>query len=207
MELDEALRRRRMVRSFADRPVDAALLRSIFAGALGAPSAGNTRGASWLILRTSDDIERYWTVATTPEWRGRARRWPGLARAPVVALALTEPGAYVARYGEPDKRGAGLGPGPEGGDEGAWPVPYWFTDAAFATMAVLLGVTAAGLGACFLGNFRAERAVLETFGVEDRWRLFGTVVLGHPDGLDHRSASLDRPTVPDAERLRLDRWS
>jgi nitroreductase len=207
MELDEALRRRRMVRSFAERPVDPALLGSIFSGALGAPSAGNTQGASWLVLRTRPDVERYWAAATTAEWRGRAQRWPGLARAPVVALALTEPAAYVTRYGEADKEGAGLGPAPLGGDVAAWPVPYWFTDAAFGTMAVLLKVTAAGLGACFLGNFRAERAVLAAFGVEDRWRLFGTVVLGYPDGLDHRSSSLDRPPVPAAERIRYDRWT
>jgi nitroreductase len=207
MELDEALRRRHMVRSFADRPVDPALLDSIFAGARRAPSAGNTRAASWLVLRRRADVARYWAAATTEDWRTTSARWPGLSRAPVVALALTEPGAYLARYAEPDKRQAGLGPEPDGGGEAAWPVPYWFADAAFSTMAVLLGVTAAGLGACFLGNFRQEREVLQSFGVESRWRLFGTVVVGHPDEHDHRSASLDRPAVPEANQVRFDRWS
>jgi len=153
-----------MVRSFSDRSVDPALLDELVADALRAPSAGNARGTAWLLLEGSERTAVYWAHTTTEEWRQRSRRWQGLSRAPVAALSLASPAEYVARYGEDDKAASGLGPGPAQG-EAAWPVPYWFGDAAFATMALLLRATEAGLGACFLGSFRGEEALLGALGV------------------------------------------
>ncbi|MGH9088306.1 MAG: nitroreductase family protein, partial [Acidimicrobiales bacterium] len=88
----------------------------------------------------------------------------------------------------------------------AWPVPYWFGDAAFATMTLLLGATDEGLGACFLGSFRGEGPLLAALGVPEGWRLFGAVLIGHPDGADRPSASLDRPGPSAAERVHHGRW-
>ncbi len=107
----------------------------------------------------------------------------------------------MARYGEPDKSGSGLGDGPE-----RWPVPYWIGDAAFGVMAVLLEAVDAGLGACILGAFRGEAELAARLGVPTEWRLFCAVVLGRPDGNDHRSPSLDRPGPTDAERIHRGRW-
>lgn len=206
MELTEALRRRRMVRSFADRPVDADVVDELIVATLRAPTAGNSGGTAWLVLRGSE-TGTYWAHTTTEAWRGRSRRWPGLSRAAVVALSLASPALYVARYGEPDKRASRLGP-PESGGGGApaWPVPYWFTDAAFATMVLLLRATEAGLASCFLGNFRGEDDLLSALGVPDGWRLFGAVLLGHPDGDDHPSPSLARPRPSATERIHHGRW-
>ena len=154
-----------------------------------------------MVLDGPAETAAYWAHTTTAEWRGRSARWPGLSRAPVVALALASPSAYLARYAESDKAASGLG-----ADEGAWPVPYWFGDAAFAVMALLLGCTDASLGACFLGNFRGEAALLADLGVPAEWRLFGSVLLGHPDGADHRSASLSRPRPANDERVQRGQW-
>lgn len=208
MELVEALRQRKMVRSFDERSVDPDLLQRILEEALRSPSAGHTRGTAWLVLRGAETA-RYWEHATTADWRATSPRWPGLSRAPVVVLSLASPALYVARYGEADKTGAGLGPpGTEGGGGGeeAWPVPYWFGDAAFATMALLLQVTAAGLGAALLGNFRGEAALLTALGVPAGWRLFATALLGYPDGQDHPSPSLGRPGPKRTERVHYGRW-
>lgn len=205
VDVHEALRTRRMVRTFSERPVPATLLARLLGDALHAPTAGNTCGTAWVVLTGPDDTQRYWEAATTASWRRRARRWPGLSRAPVVAVALASPAAYVARYAEPDKvqsasdRGLGC-------SERAWPVPYWFGDAAFGVMSLLLGATSEGLGVCFLGNFRSEHAVLDVLGVPPGWRLFGTVLLGYPAGDDLRSPSLDRPR-PDHARLHYGRWA
>ena len=73
-------------------------------------------------------------------------------------------------------------------------------------MTLLLGAVDRGLGACFLGCFRGEAALLDALGVPAGWRLFGAVLLGRPDGSDHRSASLDRPRGPAAARLHRGRW-
>ena len=207
MDLGEAVRRRRMVRSFTDRPVARTVVSSLMRDALRSPTAGNTRGVAWLVLQGPDETGPYWELTTTPEWRVTSRRWAGLARAPVVALCLTSPEAYLARYAEPDKHSSGLAAEEAGGGgEPAWPVPYWFGDAAFSTMAVLLGATASDLGACFLGTFRGEQPLVDALGVPPGWRLFGSVLLGHPDGRDHRSASLDRVEPGGADRLHRGRW-
>lgn len=207
MELHDAIRRRAMVRSFDGRPIDEGVLTSLLADALTAPSAGNTGGTAWVSLVGHDETGRYWQHASTPQWRRQSKRWPGLSRAPVVLLSLCCPDAYVARYGEPDKAGSGLGPrGSGGGGTEAWPIPYWFGDAAFETLLVLLGAASAGLGACFLGNFRGEADLLQVLGVPAEWRLFGTVLLGHPDGQDQPSASLARPR-PDWRRVHAGGWS
>ena len=205
-----------MVRSFRADPVDPGVVARLLDDALRAPTAGNTRGVDWLVLQGPEETSAYWAATTTPSWRETSRRWPGLSRAPVVALALTSPAAYLRRYGEPDKASSGLGPpaagggGPDGHGahgEAAWPVPYWFGDAAFSTMTLLLGATGAGLGACFLGNFRGEGELLGALGVPEGWRLFGTVLIGHPDGGDHRSASLDREAGPRSASVHRGRWT
>jgi nitroreductase len=206
MEIGEAIVRRRMVRSFATEPLDAALVDRLLADPLRAPSAGNTRGVSWLVL-TGPETEVYWRHATTEAWRRDSDRYPGLSRAPVVALSMCSPAAYVERYGEADKASSGLGP-PEsgGGGAAAWTVPYWYGDAAFSVMALLLGATANGIATAFLGTFRGEEPLLAALGVPGGWRLFGTVLLGRPDGRDHRSPSLARPPGVGVGTVHRGRW-
>ncbi len=140
------------------------------------------------MLEGPEQTAAYFDATTDEEWRASAAsRSEGLRRAPVVLLAYSSPDTYVARYGEEDKSRSGLGRGSR-----RWPVPYWTGDAAFGVMTVLLGAVDAGLGACVLGTFRGE-AELARLGVPSDWRLFCAVALGHPDGNDHRSPSLDRP--------------
>jgi nitroreductase len=190
-----------MVRSFSAEPVDDAVVAGILNAALRAPSAGNTGGTAWVVLRGDEETARYWDATSDANWRAASPRWEGLRRAPVVALAYSSAEAYVERYGEPDKMASGLGVGEE-----AWPVPYWSGDAAFGVMTVLLAVVDAGLGACFLGNFRGEDALGAALGVPEAWRLFGAVVLGRPDGDDHRSVSLERTGPAAGDRLHFGSW-
>jgi nitroreductase len=204
MELHDAIRRRAMVRSFATTPVEPTVLGHILEAALRAPTAGNTRGTAWLALVGPEQTAVYWATTTDPAWRSRnAERAEGLRRAPVALLSYCSPAAYVARYGEPDKANdPDLGARPE-----AWPVPYWHGDAAFGVMSALLAAVDAGLGACFLGAFRGEGDLARALGVPDQWRLFGALVLGHPDGKGRRSASLDRPGPEASARLHWGAWN
>jgi nitroreductase len=202
MDLHEAIARRAMVRSFSPDPLDPALVDRLVDAALRSPTAGNASGTAWVVLDGARQTGIYFDATTDEGWRASNPEWSaGLRRAPVVLLAYTSPEAYVARYAEPDKAPSGLGAG-----EAAWPVPYWYGDAAMGVMAVLLAAVDAGLGACFLGAFRGTQALAERLGVPQDWRLYGAVVLGRPDGNDHRSASLDRPRTPWAERVHRGRW-
>jgi nitroreductase len=201
MELHEAIRRRSMVRSFSDDPIEPALVDDILRLALRSPTAGNAGGTAWVVLEGPTHTSVYFDVTTDESWRTDNPRWEGLRRAPVILLAYSSADVYVARYGEPDKAGSGLGAGAE-----QWPVPYWTGDAAFGVMAVLLGAVDAGLGACILGTFRGEAELATRLGVPERWRLFCAVALGQPDGQDYPSASLRRPLPPPASRVHRGRW-
>jgi nitroreductase len=149
MEFHEAVRRRAMVRSFAQDAVATGVVEGIVRTALQAPSAGNTGGTAWVVLRGEAETEVYWGATTDSAWREASPRWEGLRRAPVILLAYSSAELYLERYAEPDKAASGLGTGP-----GVWPVPYWIGDAAFGVMTVLLAAVDAGLGACVMGNFR-----------------------------------------------------
>jgi len=201
MELHEAILRRAMVRSFAADPIGPALVDDLVRSALRAPTAGNTGGTAWIVLQGNAQTSTYWDATTDAAWRATSPRWTGLRRAPVVLLAYASAGAYIHRYAEPDKAASGLGSG-----ETAWPVPYWTGDAAFGVMTVLLAAVDAGLGACLLGNFRGEGSLARALGVPGEWRLFCAVALGRPDGADHRSPSLDRPTPPSGGRVHYGAW-
>lgn len=187
MDFDWVVRRRRMVRAFRDEAVPPGVLDCILDVATRSPSAGNSGGWHLVVLEGPEQTGAFWEATTTPDWRIRSRRWEGLARAPVVVALFTSPDAYLERYAEDDKRASGLGAG-----EGAWPVPYWFVDAGMASMALLLAVTDADLGACFLGNFRGESTLASSLGVPAGWRYAGAVVIGHAADDDAPSASLSR---------------
>ena len=138
VEFEEAVRRRRMVRSFSPDGVDRAVLDGLLQAALRSPTAGNSGGTAWVVLEGPEETGVYWEATTDEAWRDPNRaRFVGLSRAPVVPLSYASPGAYAARYAEPDKSDPRLA-------AGEWPVPYWFGDAAFAVMTVLLGAVTPG---------------------------------------------------------------
>jgi nitroreductase len=206
VELEDAVLRRHMVRSFATTPVDRAVVDRIVLQALRSPTAGNTGGTAWIVLEGPEQTARYFDATTDAAWRSDHPRWhAGLRRAPVVLLAYASSALYVDRYAEPDKAGAAGGPGLGQGPE-HWPVPYWTGDAAFGVMVALLGAVDAGLGACILGTFRGEAVLARVLGVPGGWRLFCAVVLGHPDGNDRRSPSLHRSLPPHSTRLHRGQW-
>ena len=71
-----------------------------------------------------------------------------------------------------------------------------------ATMALLLLLEEAQLGATIWGAFRHADEIAAWAGLDDEV-LYASVLLGWPDGLDERSASLDRPVPPRAERVSI----
>ncbi len=197
-----------MVRAFgpdpdAPAPVDPAVVDTLLDGARRAPSAGNTQAVRFLVLDTPEAVAGYWDL-TLPAERREGFAWPGLIVAPVLVVVLVDPGAYVARYAEPDKAATGLGR-----DAGAWGVPYWWVDAGAAVQDLLLGVVDAGLGACLFGLFDHEEAVLRAHGVPSGWRAAGTVALGHPatgPETARPGRSAGRPRPPLDAVVRRGRW-
>ena len=118
----------------------------------------------------------------------------------VLVVVAVDPGAYVERYAEPDKRATGLG-----ADAAAWPQPMWFVDGGMAVMAILYAAADAGVGACFFGVFGHEAALRDALEVPAAVRLVGTVALGTADpSRDRTSRSAARARRDDV--VRFGRW-
>ena len=184
-----------MMRSFSGEPVSHDLLDRLCTEALRAPTAGNVAGVR-MTTAVAGQVAEYFSVATDPTWRASSARFAGLSRAGGVVVVTSRPQDYFARYAEPDKVDSGLS------QLGAWIVPYWHTDAAMATMTLLLLIEEHGLGAVLWGNFRHEAEVV-TWARAEGESLFATVLVGGaaPEG-DAPSRSLSRAVPPRRERVR-----
>lgn len=199
-DLGAVVRRRRMTRSFRDEPVAPDVLDHLVDLASRAPSAGKTQGWHLVVLEGAD-TDRFWRHTFEPE-RREGFTFPGLLRAPVIALAFADPNAYVERYAEPDKAASGLGTG-----AGAWPTPYWTIDASMALMTLLLAAEDAGLGALLFAVFHGEAAVRAELGVPDHLQLLGAIALGHPEpSAARRGASVARRRRSPAEIIHRGGW-
>ena len=185
-----------MVRNFEDTPVDRSVVDSIIGGALRAPSAGFTQGVDLVV---PDQTAVFWDATTTPEWRSSTRR-SGMLNAPAVIIPVCRPEAYASRYSEPDKAGSDLD------SLEKWPIPYWWVDASFVSMLILLGATDHGLGAALLGMFRGEEDLMEALGVPAGYRGVAAILIGHPASPDPPSASLARGRRQIEEVVHRGRW-
>lgn len=194
MEFSEVVRRRRMVRNYTGESVDRDSLERIVAAALRAPSAGNTRGQS-LVVVTDPGIRASIAKLAGEEAYVAAGFDPWISGAPAHLVVCVSEAAYHARYREPDK----VGPD---GEEIDWPVPFWWVDAGATMMLALLAAVDEGLAAGFLGvhSVPGLRDLLE---IPDEVTPIGIVTLGHP-APDRRSSSLDRPGA--AGQAHHDRW-
>ncbi len=165
--------RRRMVRDFAERPVDPVVVDRALRNATRAPSAGFTQGWGFLVLDTPGDVRRWWSATAGPERMASPDAWlRGMMRAPVLVVPCSSRDAYLSRYAEPDKgRGHGADP---------WHVPYWHMDAAMAALLILQTAVDEGLGACYFGiPVPALDAVREEFAIPAEFDPIGVVALGH----------------------------
>lgn len=176
MEFDEVVRRRRMVRNYADAPVETTIIDRALANATRAPNAGFSQGWGFLRLDEPDRVRSFWAASVDdPAMLERPDRWlAGMMRAPVLIVPCSNKDAYLDRYAEPDK-------GWTDRDEARWPVPYWDLDTAMASLLILQSATDAGLGACFFGlRAGAEPRLRAEFAIPDEFRPIGAITVGHP---------------------------
>lgn len=175
MEFGEVVRRRRMVRRYADRPVDPAVVERALRHAVRAPSAGFSQGWAFLVLDSPADVRRFWAAATDPADLAEPDAWlAGMMTAPVLVLPCSSKAAYLDRYAQPDK-------GWTDRAESRWPMPFWHLDTAMAALLILLTAVDEGLGGCFFGiPPEHEAAVRDAFGIAADHDPIGVVSLGHP---------------------------
>jgi nitroreductase len=185
VELSDVIRKRAMVRRYdPDRPVPAEVINTALGNAIRAPSAGFSQGWDFVVLTKPEERAAYWAATTDPD--DEPDSWlVGIKGAPALILCLSDEGAYLRRYAEPDKGWSDM-------DEARWPVPYWDVDTGMAALLILLTAVDEGLGSCFFGTPpEAHEDVFEAFGIPRERHLVGVVSLGYP--MTHpKSESLKR---------------
>ena len=196
MEFQDVVLKRRMVRNFADKPVEAGLIERILDLTRHAPSAGFTQGQSFIVVtnpRTKKEI------ALTCEEEEYVQRGfsPFISKAPVLLIPCTSEAAYHRRYQEADKVN-------QNGTEIVWPVPYWFMDIGCAVMIALLAAIDEGLVSAFAGSkdLKTLRALLD---IPAEVTPVGVIAVGYR-AQDIPSPSLKRGRKADAEYIHREHW-
>jgi len=139
-------------RSFTADPVPRPRVLEILEAARSAPSAGNLQ--PWRVVVVTDDSHRQALAAAA---FGQAF----VAAAPVTVVVCAVPAESARGYGS---RGRDL---------------YCLQDTAAAVENMLLAVTAAGLGACWVGAFD-EQTAQRALELDPEWRPIAMVPIGVP---------------------------
>ena len=129
MEVLEAIKGRRSVRSFRPDPIPEKDLRTILEAAVMAPSAGNCQPWEFVIVREEERKRRLAEAAHGQDF---------IAEAPVVVVVCANVPRSSARDG---RRGEGL---------------YCIQDTAAAVQNMLLTAHSLGYGTCWIGSFEDE---------------------------------------------------
>jgi nitroreductase len=196
MEFRDTVLKRRMVRNFADKPVDPAIIDRILELTRHAPSAGFTQGQSFIVV-THSELKK--AIAATCEEEEYVQRGfaPFISKAPVLLIPCTSETAYHRRYQEADKVN-------QDGTEIVWPVPYWFMDIGCAVMIALLAAIDDGLVTAFAGSKDLDR-LRSLLNIPAVVTPVGVIAVGYraPDIL---SPSLKRGRKPDEEYVHRESW-
>ena len=196
MEFKDTVLKRRMVRNFADKPVDPQIIQRIVELARHAPSAGFTQGQSFVVV-TGAELQQ--AIANTCEEQEYVQRGfaPFISKAPVLVLPCTSEAAYHRRYQERDKV-------QQDGTEIEWPVPYWFMVIGCAVMVALLAAVDEGLVAAFAGSTDLD-ALRSLLKIPAEVTPVGVIALGYR-APDVPSPSLKRGRKPDVDYVHYEAW-
>jgi nitroreductase len=162
MYLFEAIRTRRSVRRFSDRPVEEEKLTAVLEAARQAPSWANLQCWRFVVVKNQLTREQlsdlsYVEAFFAPRGYKSNPAKKGIAEAPVVIVACADPAQSGA----------------------IWEQPYYLTDVGIAAQNLMLASRALGLGTVFVGVFN-EQAVRELLHIPSDLRVVGIFPLGYP---------------------------
>jgi nitroreductase len=196
VEFADVIRKRKMVRAYADEPVAPDAVERILAAANRAPSAGFSQGYALMTLQGPEQLGPFWELVSRyhGDEDNAGPSFDPVTRAPLVVVPLSCKDIYLDRYANQDK-------GWTDRDEAHWPVPYWDIDTGFTALLMLLAAVDEGLGALFFGippDLIAEFRLL--YGVPESYLPIGAVAIGHPDPAADKGGSakvIKRRTLDD----------
>ncbi len=162
METLEAIRSRRSVRKFSDRPVEPEKLQAVLEAVQQAPSWANMQ--CWRLVVVTDpevksrisDLSYVEAFFATRGYKSNPAQ-KALAEAPVVIVACAEPTESGELRGQ----------------------KYYLTDMGIAGQNLMLAAHAQGLGSVFVGVFEEEE-LGELLNIPPDIRIVGLFPLGYP---------------------------
>jgi nitroreductase len=162
MDVIDAIRTRRSIRKFSDKPVEDEKLRAVLEAVRMAPSWANYQ--CWRLVVVTDKgvkeqisslsfVESYFS----PKGYKSNPSMKALAEAPVVIVLCADPG----------KSGV------------LWDQHYYLVDAGIASENLMLAVRELGLGTVFVGVYDENR-IKNLLKIPDQIRIVGLFPLGYP---------------------------
>jgi nitroreductase len=127
VELQDAIRGRRMERRTTDEPLAEGLVDELLDLARRAPSAGWSQGQAFVVVTDANERRAVAEAAGEPDFVARGFE-PWLSVAPALIVPCADERAYRERYAAPDKST----------DPDHWGVPYWWLDLGAAVQNLLL---------------------------------------------------------------------
>ena len=108
MEFRDAIRRRRMVRKFEQKPIPDEVLTRVLEVARHAPSGGFSQGFDFIVLAKPEELEWFYRTTDDPtDPESFPGREPNFAPACLV-LPFANKRLYLDRYAQPDKLQFGM---------------------------------------------------------------------------------------------------
>jgi hypothetical protein len=174
MELDQVIRKRKMIRKYAHKPVPERLISKLIENGSRSPSAGHTQVQEFIVIKDAETKKKLRRVSANQEQ---------VEEAPVLIVVCSNTTRSVGRYG------------PRGKEF------YSIIDGAFASMLILLTATNEGLGACFVGAFEDQK-VSEILGLPEDGSVkpVGIIAIGYPDEKPPRLAKIAREGLVHQDR-------
>jgi nitroreductase len=158
MELPEAVRNRRSIREYLEKPVEDDKIEKILDAARWAPSAGNLQSVEYIIVKDRETKEKL---------AGAALGQDQVSEAPVdIVVCCNFP--KMKHYGN---RGKEL---------------YSIQESGACIQSLMLTAHSLGLGTCWVGAFE-EGSVRKILKVPDSVRPVGIITLGYPAEGGHSS--------------------
>lgn len=157
MTLDEVIERRRSVRAYVNRPVEADKVRAVCEAARKAPSACNSQTWRFVIVDDRALIER---ICREGMRTILPNRW--LEQAPLIIVGCSVLDILANRVGSM-----------------VTGIEYYQIDLAIAIEHMVLKAVELGLGTCWIGWFR-ERKIKEILHIPRRVRVSALLAMGYP---------------------------
>lgn len=180
----EAIKTRRSVRKFSDRPVEGEKLQTILEAVQAAPSWSNMQCWRLVVVtsaETRNKLSEFSYVESFFATRGYKSNpaQKGLANAPVVIVVCAVP--------------------EQSGEMGGQ--PYYLTDIGIATENLMLATHAVGLGTVFVGVFDEEK-IGDLLDIPPGVRIVGLFPVGYP----LTEAKAGPPRKPLEEIVYYEKW-